>query len=239
MNWIYLSPHFDDVALSVGGLLWEQSQAGEQVSIWTICGGDLPRGEFSSFAEGLHKRWETGAESISIRRAEDKESCRLLGAESVHFSIPDCIYRRSPKSNKHLYGSEQALWIPVHPDEEPLVTQITAEMSKKLQPNTQVVCPMTLGKHVDHRLTRMAAERMELPLLFYADYPYVLATQNLPELDKPPSIHASISNQALEFWQKAVAAHQSQISSFWANLDEMRVAIQEFSQLMDGIKLFN
>ena len=91
MNWIYLSPHFDDVALSVGGLLWEQSQAGERVSIWTICGGDPPPGDFSPFAEALQARWETGAQSMIIRRAEDIESCHLLGAESVHLSIPDCI----------------------------------------------------------------------------------------------------------------------------------------------------
>ena len=239
MNWIYLSPHFDDVALSVGGLLWEQSKAGEHVSVWTICGGNPPPGEFSPFAEGLHTRWETGAESISVRRAEDQESCRLLGAESVHFNIPDCIYRRSPKSDKHLYASEQALWIPVHPDEEPLVAQITAEMSEKLQPDTQVVCPLTLGKHVDHRLTRMAAERLGVPLLFYADYPYILSAQNQTVFEKPPSIHTCISNQALEAWQMAVAAHQSQISTFWASLDEMRVAIEEYLQMMDGIKLFN
>jgi LmbE family N-acetylglucosaminyl deacetylase len=238
MNWVYLSPHFDDVALSVGGLLWEQSQAGDQVSVWTICGGDPPPGEFSAFAEGLHARWETGSESISVRRAEDQESCRLLGAESVHFSIPDCIYRRSPKSHKHLYASEQALWIPAHPDEGPLVTQIAAEMSEKLLPDTQVVCPMTLGKHVDHRLTRMAAERMGVPLLYYADYPYILAAENQKVFEKKAAIHAVISNQALQVWQKAVAAHHSQISTFWANLDEMREAIRTYHQMMDGIKLF-
>ena len=238
MNWIYLSPHFDDVALSVGGLLWEQSQSGEQVSVWTICGGEPPSAEYSPFAKELHARWETGAESISTRRAEDRESCRLLGAEAVHFNIPDCIYRLSPKSKKHLYASEQALWIPVHPDEEPLVAQIVAELSQKLPPDAHVVCPLTLGKHVDHRLTRMAAERLEAPLLFYADYPYVLAEENQSLLEKPAPFHTSISDFGLKAWQMAVAAYQSQISTFWQNLNEMRLAIQEYCQRMNGIKLF-
>ncbi len=183
MNWIYLSPHLDDVALSVGGLLWEQSQTGEQVSVWTVCGGDPPPGDFSPFAEGLHTRWETDAQSMPVRRAEDIESCRLLGAEPVHFNIPDCIYRRSPKSGKHLYDSEQALWVPVHPDEKELAAQIAAEFAEKLPPDSQLVCPLTLGNHVDHRLTRMAAENLGEPLLYYADYPYVLKAQNLLTLE--------------------------------------------------------
>jgi LmbE family N-acetylglucosaminyl deacetylase len=238
MNWIYLSPHFDDVALSIGGLLWEQSQAGEHVSIWTICGGEPPSVGYSPFAEELHARWGTGVGSISVRRAEDQESCRLLGAKAVHFNVPDCIYRLSPKNNKHLYASEQELWIPVHPDEEPLVRQIAAELSEILPTDSQVVCPMTLGKHVDHRLTRMAAERLNVPLLFYADYPYVLAEENQIFFEKPAPFHTSISNFGLEAWQMAIAAHRSQISTFWQNLDEMRLAIKDYYQHMNGIKLF-
>jgi LmbE family N-acetylglucosaminyl deacetylase len=175
---------------------------------------------------------------MSIRRIEDIESCQLLGAESVHFSIPDCIYRRSPKSGIHLYDSEQALWIPVHPDEEVLVNQIAAELVEKLPPDVQVVCPLTLGNHVDHRLTRMAAERLGVPLWFYADYPYALEAENLRALEKHRSTQFLISPQALLAWQRAVAAHQSQISTFWANLDEMRRAIREYCQSMEGIKLF-
>jgi len=69
MNWIYLSPHLDDVALSVGGLLWEQSQAGEQVAVWTICAGDPPPGDFAAFAQTLHARWGIGIEAAAARRA--------------------------------------------------------------------------------------------------------------------------------------------------------------------------
>jgi LmbE family N-acetylglucosaminyl deacetylase len=238
MDWIYLSPHLDDVALSVGGLLWEQSQAGEHVAVWTICAGDPPPGVFSPFAQTLHARWETGAESMPIRRSEDIESCRLLGVEHLHFNIPDCIYRRSPKSGKHLYDSEESLWISVHPDEEELVHRISADMAEKLPQGARLVCPLTLGNHVDHRLTRMATERLKQPLWFYADYPYVLETINQQNLTKYQSAHFPISPQALLAWQKAVAAHRSQISTFWTDPDEMRQAIVIYSQSMDGIKLY-
>ena len=238
MDWIYISPHLDDIALSVGGLLWEQSQAGEDVAVWTICAGDPPPGAFSPFAHTLHARWETGADSMPIRRFEDIESCRLMGAEHLHFNIPDCIYRRSPKSGNHLYNSEEALWFPVHPDEEELVDQLSADMAKKLPQGARVVCPLTLGNHVDHRLTRMATERLNLPLWFYADYPYVLESINQQTLSEYQSIRFPISPQALLAWQNAIAAHQSQISTFWTDLDEMRQAIEKYSQSMDGVRLF-
>ena len=59
MEWIYFSPHLDDVALSCGGLAWEQSQSGSPVQVWTICAGDPPARPLSAFAEELHERWET------------------------------------------------------------------------------------------------------------------------------------------------------------------------------------
>jgi LmbE family N-acetylglucosaminyl deacetylase len=238
MNWIYLSPHLDDVALSVGGLLWEQSKSGEKVSIWTICGGDPPPGNLSPFAKTLHTRWETGAYSMSIRRLEDIESCQLLGVDHMHFDIPDCIYRRSPVSDEHLYDSEEALWNPVHTDEETLIAKTTKEIAQRLPQDVQVVCPVTLGNHVDHRLTRKAAERLEVPLLYYADYPYVLESDYHKALENLLATHFSISPQALVAWQKAVAAHQSQISTFWENLNQMQRAILEYCRLMEGIKLF-
>jgi hypothetical protein len=51
------------------------------------------------------------------RRKEDRLSCASLGAAHKHFPIPDCIYRRSPVSGKHLYDSETAIFSTVHPDE--------------------------------------------------------------------------------------------------------------------------
>ena len=239
MKWIYLSPHLDDVALSVGGMLWEQSQSGTIVSVWTICAGDPPPGNYSPFAESLQKRWETGSNSMSIRRAEDVESCHLMGAEAVHFNIPDCIYRRSMKNGGHLYDSEQALWFPVHPDEELLVDQISEEMAKKLSPDDQVVCPMTFGKHVDHRLTRLAAKKLGVELLFYPDYPYVLSEQYAYIFGEKPAFHMDISKRALKAWQEAVAAHQSQISTFWRNPNQMQLAIRSYCQKMGGVNLFN
>ena len=79
MHWIYLSPHFDDIALSCGGLVWHQVQAGDVVEIWTVCAAAPdPSQPFSPFAQSLHARWGTGPASVAARRAEDIASCQQV-----------------------------------------------------------------------------------------------------------------------------------------------------------------
>ena len=112
-------------------------------------------------------------------------------------------------------------------------------MQGKISPGANIVCPLTLGNHVDHRLTRSAAERLGIPLWFYADYPYLLEADHLKALEKFHSMTMIISPEGLRAWQESIAAHGSQISTFWQNLEEMRAAIQAYSQRMGGVKLFS
>jgi hypothetical protein len=54
-------------------------------------------------------------------------------------------------------------------------------LRRLLPPDWQLVCPLTLGNHVDHQLVRQAAERIGRPLCYYADLPYGLKNERLPE----------------------------------------------------------
>jgi len=153
MDWIYLSPHFDDVALSCGGLVWEQVRKGDRVSIWTVCGGEPPDGELSSFAQELHARWQTGQNAPASRRSEDNASCQRLGARWRFFSLPDCIYRRDPASGEFMYASETALNGDLHPGDFQTIDRLRDVLQQALPPEAVVVCPLGLGRHVDHQLT--------------------------------------------------------------------------------------
>ncbi len=95
MDWIYLSPHFDDAVFSCGGLLWEQVQAGDTVQIWTVCAGEPLPGAFSRFAQLHHLRWESGEQAVAQRKLEDQLACRRVGAAGSYLPVPDCIYRRA------------------------------------------------------------------------------------------------------------------------------------------------
>lgn len=241
MHWIYLSPHLDDVALSCGGLLWEQARGGEHVSVWTICAGDPPPGAFSSFARSLHERWDTGPDATARRRQEDIQSCRIMGAAFKHFPIPDCIYRRGEALDQYLYPTEEAIFDKIHTDEGDLVTSLSDGIIRMLPQDAQLVSPLTLGGHVDHRLTRTAAEQTGRPLYYYADYPYVLDEAEWPDIlrigsGKPHRFE--ISPPGLESWIEAVYAHRSQISTFWTDYAAIQAAIRSYSREIGGMILW-
>ena len=237
MTWIYLSPHFDDIALSCGGLVWEQSRAGELVQLWTICGGEVPPGPLSPFAAALHARWEAGQNAPTERRAEDLAACRYMGASPYHFDLPDCIYRRGLDRITHLYASEEGIFGPLHPEEAGLITQLAADLQARIPAEAVLVCPLTLGGHVDHRLTRAAVEKINRRVWYYADYPYVLLEgSQFEELRQSgwQSTRFSVSEAGLEAWIASVAAYASQVSTFWPDAPAMQAALRDYWQGSGG-----
>jgi len=240
MDCIYLSPHLDDIALSCGGLVWQQAQSGESISIWTICAGDPPAGALSPFAEALHTRWQTGRDAYQQRRQEDRLSCEVMRAGCTHLALPECIYRQSI-TGEFLYDSEESLFGPLHPAEQTLVERLAGQLAAALPPDAQLVAPLALGGHVDHRLARLAAERLGRPLDYYAEYPYVLKSGDVLD-DLRRQGWAAVVHPVLEpgmmAWQAAVAAHASQISTFWAGVGEMEAALQAYCRQVGGIPLW-
>jgi len=241
MEWVYLSPHLDDVALSCGGLVWEQAQAGQQVCVLTICAGDPPPGELSPLAKYLHARWNTGARAVAQRRQEDLASCRLMGATARHLSIPDCIYRRGGEEDQPLYPAEGSIFEPLHPAEGGLVQELVAMLAASISASAEVVSPLALGSHVDHHLVRQAAEKLGRRLWYYADYPYVLV--DAPQLERLEREgwgwqRFPLVDRSVEVWQEAIAAHASQISTFWSGLESMAADLRAYSKCEKGIRLW-
>lgn len=247
MQTIFLSPHFDDIALSCGGLVWQKSQAGEQVSIWTICAGEIPAGPLSEFAIKLHTRWQTGGQAVEQRRIEDIASCNILGADYRHFSVPDCIYRftetkeitgEQPVTARHHLYSEETFLGPIHPAEEALIEDLARLLKKEIPEKAVLVSPLAIGGHVDHRLVRRVAEQTGRQLLYYADYPYcVQSSQEVAQLTQKnwPKIIHPLSLAGLQAWQDSIAAHASQISTFWPDLAGMAQAITEYYESNQGV----
>jgi hypothetical protein len=103
-----------------------------------------------------------------------------------------------------------------------------------LSTGVKLVCPLAIGGHVDHRLTRAAAEIINIPLFYYAEYPYVCEDESrIPENFR--STVSLISTEGILAWQESIQAHRSQISTFWGSLEEMRIGIQDFHDQMEGI----
>lgn len=240
MDWVYLSPHLDDVAFSCGGLVWDQVQNGNQVSVWTVCAGDPPPGPLTPLANKLHARWGAGREAVHRRRAEDETACRILGADTKHFSIADCIYRRSTVNNQPYYPGDGDIFGELHPTEWYLVTELAVLLMQELPPQVNLVSPLAIGCHVDHNLVRLAAEHLDFPLWYYADYPYVLkdGDNQSNKIAEMTPVLMEVTDRGLDAWEHAVVAYSSQISTFWPNPQSASQSIRDYYQHFNGIRLW-
>ena len=233
-HWVYLSPHFDDVALSLGGVVWQQVQNGDRVEIWTLCGGDPPSGKpLTEFARSLHAKWQLGDNVPRHRAVEDEAACLRLGAIHLRFPIPDCIYRFHPKTGKPYVSREEDLYKPYTNEEFQLFSETLRSVA--LPPKVNIAVPLGVGDHRDHWLTRASAELLLGELWHYIDYPYAVQRQFNLDVYVPALADArqcSISPAALQAWQEAIACHHSQVPIFWKNESEMAAAIDAYSRQM-------
>lgn len=242
-DWVFLSPHFDDVALSAGGLVWELTQRGDQVEIWTICAGDPPTGiPLTDYAQMLHVFWELGEQDVPYKRSlEDAACCRVLGASYRRYTVPDCIYRFHPMTRLPLINVPDDINMPLEPDETYLIAPVIDFLRKNLREGCELVSPLAIGRHRDHVLTRLAAEAVGHPLWHYVDYPYVIReTYDLRDFIPAGAEHfeLSISPQGILAWQDSMSFQKSQLPMLFGDVSDMRQAIVAYAQSGGGSTLW-
>lgn len=238
MRWIYLSPHLDDAVLSAGGWIYDQSQAGHSVEIWTIMSGAPPTKKLSPFAAYLHEQWgmSSARDVIRGRRLEDNNAAAILGAKTRHFNFMDCIYRQG-RSGNWLYFN---VFTEPQPEESDLPAQIAQAVSARLKPDDKLVCQLGIGEHVDHVTVRRAAELLGRPLHYVADIPYLF---NYPGHLKPKTarLKAKVergSRTGLKVWKEAVLAYESQMHMLFKNERSFRGLINRYWSEFQGIRFW-
>lgn len=239
-NAIYLSPHLDDAVFSCGGLIARQVEQDQSVTLLTICAGDPPPGPVSDFAQALHQRWGETDDPMEMRRQEDLEACRALGAAAMHLAVPEAIYRQSA-SGQPLYTSETAIFGQLQPADLPLVGQLAEAIDEVSPAGSQLYAPLAIGGHVDHMLVRQAAAQLERPVWYYHDFPYAAEIMDLPdELPTPEGVASvmPIDEMALEQWAQAIWAYRSQRSTFWDDLLQLRHELRLYLDDHNGLPIF-
>jgi LmbE family N-acetylglucosaminyl deacetylase len=242
MRWIYLSPHLDDAVLSAGGLIYEQTQSGIPVEIWTFMCGFAPEEDVSPSAALLHTQWgfSSAEETTRKRREEDRNAASILGARAVHLDFLDCIYRRGP-DGEWLYSE---VFVPPRAEDAAIPTQIAETVSARIRPDDTLVCQLSVGSHVDHVLVRQGAELLGRALLYDIDIPYIFYK---PEEFGPKSagmkesVHP-VMEAGLHSWQVAVQEYKSQLPGLGAVFDtpaKAQASLHTYWQKDRGIRLFS
>ena len=227
---VIISPHFDDGVFSCGGAARQLSAAGHSVLVITMMGGlfdgQLPD---TPILADLHRRWGAGVDPLRQRQIEDERASGTLGVDFMHVPLPDCVYRLA--GDLALYPSEQSLFGDVHPaDYAPRL--LKGIQIPELETATRVYLPLGVGHHVDHQIardwgmTQMRDAPDKSALRFYVEFPYSKADRStemaLGAIDLPlEPADAVLSDAEMESKIAAIACYESQISTFWADLEAM------------------
>lgn len=239
-NAIFLSPHLDDAIYSCGGLIARQVRQEQSVTVLTVFAGDPPDGPLSTYAEELHHRWGAGRDAIEYRREEDLKACGRLGAAAVHTGVPEAIYRKVG-ADHHLYPTEEEVFGELREEDKALVGELAAAFDEISPPGAYLYAPLALGGHVDHVLTRRAAETLERPVWYYHDFPYSARGAEPPTEFAPPRGVGTVlplEDAEVEAWAQAIWTYQTQRSAFWADLREVRRELEEYLEQHSGIPVY-
>jgi LmbE family N-acetylglucosaminyl deacetylase len=178
----FVSPHYDDIALSCGGLAARVAAYGARSRVAVVFGQEPAAGQLlSGFAQAMHAGWGlAAAEVIASRRAEEAAAARVLGVETELLPFRDSIYRGDRYTNDDdLFGQPVA-------DETGLPGEIVASLGLPDRPDRSVrfYVPLGVGGHVDHRHATTAGvllARRGWDVWFYEDLPYALRPQALDQ----------------------------------------------------------
>jgi glycosyltransferase involved in cell wall biosynthesis/LmbE family N-acetylglucosaminyl deacetylase len=169
---LFLSPHFDDVVLSCGGLL----AASPKDRTWLVTvftsAGDW---RLSSLTENLHRQWGTNADAYSQRQAEDTAVTTRLGIHALWLGFLEVIYRDSGlvALNQLFSRTLPAADMPVVDAVRERLLQLVKSFSR-----CTVFAPLGLGYHRDHLVVHEAARAVErivgadARFFYYEDFPY-------------------------------------------------------------------
>jgi LmbE family N-acetylglucosaminyl deacetylase len=243
---LYLSPHFDDVALSCGGAIHRTTRTGASVTVLTVCAGspqpDLP---LSPIAAELHSLWGDPLDVIAARRAEDDAAMGILGVSHTLLGINDCIYRGEPERWRYPDG-ESINSGKLHPADAPLIEAIAAAAAR-FRPDV-IHAPLAIGAHVDHELVHVAALHLLAEgwaVRFYEDFPYAdpelfgvpgvreATRARLSALQLRPEV-VPLSAADLDARIASISAYRSQLKMIFGSADAVRELVTAFACEVGG-----
>lgn len=188
-QYIYLSPHFDDVVYSCAGTIGKQVQLGQHPLVVTIFAGIPPaelklsllalkfhaRMGFDQFAAHIVKYRGVGRVAIQLRqfiakkqdagdvirtrRNEDARAVTYLETDYLWFDYLEAIYRGTSATYDR---RSPLLGSGVNPADSWIEKQLAQELVKLRErlPDAVWYAPLGVGRHVDHQIVTSAAEAL-------------------------------------------------------------------------------
>lgn len=227
---LFVSPHLDDVAFSCGGILALLAREGWKTVLATVFTRSVPDPAGFALACQTDKGLPPDIDYMALRREEDREAAKRLGAgETVWLDLPEAPHRG--------YGSAPELFAGA-PESDEAWRDAAGLLEGLIQDHRPelLFAPQALGNHADHLQVVRAVRELEaharMEVCWYRDAPY--ATRN-PGSRPSPLLPDGLSESAvgisgtLEHKLAACASYTTQLGFQFGGEENMREALTEFA----------
>lgn len=221
MHVVAISPHLDDAAFSVGGLLSARARAGDRVTIVTCFTGNVATPTGFALACQLDKGLGADVDYMALRRAEDVVACAVIGAQPIHLPLLEAPHR-GYASAPELFGTRRT--------DDAMLAPLTAALAKQvaaLNPDL-LLGPLAIGNHVDHWLVRDALRALDAPALLWEDWPYLTRAHDRRS-DAPMIVH-ELGEDDRAARTRMCAAYGSQLTFQFGSPEAMVAAVRAVEQ---------
>jgi LmbE family N-acetylglucosaminyl deacetylase len=217
---VAISPHLDDAAFSVGGLLAARARGGDRITIVTCFTGNVAQPQGFALACQLDKGLDAAVDYMALRRDEDLAACAVIGAEAIHLPFPEAPHRG--------YASAAELFAERRMDDGVLLplTYALGELVERLAPDL-LLGPLAVGDHVDHWIVREALAASAQTLMLWEDWPYLRRAGTLQDT---PSVSHALTDDDRQARLAMCGAYTSQLGFQFggvAGLEEQMAGIVE------------
>ncbi len=177
-KFIFLSPHLDDAILSCGQLIIELLKKNADITVVTIFTKAKPNTVSPQGKQFLKQcGYKTSGKLFRDFNLEDKRVLGYLKAKCIHLGFTDAAWRTTGVGDPIYQNSDIQFSGSVSVCDKKLIKDVSQEIKSiinKLRGKTLVFAPLSVGGHVDHVITKKALEKINIPTIYWKDYPYCL-----------------------------------------------------------------
>jgi len=227
----FVSPHFDDAALSAGALISFLADKVPVTVINVFTKGDKGPYTLDSKLYLSRCKYKDANRLLSERRKEDKAVFKELGVEVINLDFIEALWRKKEGENEilrllgklvpelmHLYptykfhmGSDK-----ISHHDASLKIEIKNKLVDLIKTKDSIIfCPVGIGKHVDHFIVRDVCSDTFNSVIYWSDFNYSLLISGGTKFITNKKLILDYFDKELYLKKMLIKGYKSQIYSIF------------------------
>ena len=178
---VFVSPHEDDAILSCGTLLSKLSGKVDVTVVNVFTKAHKKPYTLAARKFLMFTGYANAEELYEARRKEDKEAFSSLSVKITYLDLEDALFRKKEKKSflgklipefDHYYPTYQLHIVKNIVQTDPAPAALEKHLERFKDKKYLIFAPFGVGNHADHRIARLATEKVFDRYILYSDFPY-------------------------------------------------------------------